>query len=316
MSRVWEWGPCDYPPDRRIPGPEETVGRRLTVKPKMPGINTIKKRATAESVEAGFEYLNQDGGVAPLGIDRGLFSAHVQGVKRYTVAASLGYGVGNNYCPCPYDGPGICEHVVAALAYASTNFTRIIQDEERRQESGACDILDKLSESQLKEFLSEEMINDPELKKRFMARFEETKAKHNVRADLDEAYYQMGDAGHYGGSVIFDDHMATAKSGAEKGDYNEAIRICREIVEVIQANMENVDDSYAHYDTSLHMALDLMTDCIEKQKLDHHEKRRHISYLHNRAAMDEFGHDTTIEQAVAKICSTKEDRAYYRSIGG
>ena len=314
MRRVWEWGLCDYPPDQRIPGPEETRGRCLTAKPKKPDINMIRRRATAESIKTGLKCLNRDGGVVPLGNDRGLFSARVRDGETHTVAASLGYGRGNSYCTCTYDGQGVCGHVVAALVYASKNFAQIIQDEKRRQQSGAGGILDELSESLLKEFLSEEMSHDPELEKRFVARFSGTEAKHNVRADLDEAYYQMGDAGHYGGSVIFDEHMAAATSGAKKGDYDEAIRICREIVEVVQDNMENVDDSYAHYDTALHIALNLMVDCIERQGPDHRGKRRHISYLHGRAAMDEYGLDPAIEQAMAKICVTGEDRAYLRSL--
>ena len=305
---------CDYPPDRRIPGPEETMGRRLAAKPKRPGIDTIRRRATAESIKTGLECLNRDGGVIALGNDRGLFSARVRDGETHTVVASLGYGRGSSYCTCPHDGQGVCGHVAAAVLYASKNFSRIIQDEKGRQESGG--ILDELSEPQLKEFLSKEMRRDPELKKRFVARFGRAEVKRNVRADLDEAYYQMGDAGHYGGSVVFDDHMAAAKSGAEKGDYDEAIRICREIVEVIQDNMENVDDSYAYYDTALHMALDLMVGCMERQGLDHRRKRRHISYLHGRAAMDEYGYDVVIETALARICATKEDRAYLKGLGG
>ena len=315
MGRVWEWGLCDYPPDRRMPGPEETIGKRLPARPKRPGKDMMRRRATAESIKAG-ERLNRDGGVTPLGNDRGLFSARVRDGETHTVAASLGYGRGHSYCTCPYDGQGVCGHVAAALLYASKNFAQIIRDEERQQKSGADDVLDGLAGPQLKEFLSGEMGHDPELKRRFMARFGRTEARHNVRADLDEAYYQMGDAGHYGGSIVFDDHMDAARSGAEGGDYDEAIRICREIVEVIQENMENVDDSYAHYGTALSMALDLMLDCMKRQGLDHRRKRRHISYLHGRAAMDEYGYDMDFERALYRICTTGEDRAYLESLGG
>ena len=271
MGGVWEWGLCDYPPDEHIPGPEETTGRRLVTRPKRPSIGTIRKRATAESIKTG-ERLSRDGGVIPLGSDRGLFTARILDGETHTVVASLGYGGGRSYCTCSHDEQGLCGHVAAALLYASRNFAQIKQDEKRHQESGADDVLDRLAEAQLREFLSKEMGNDPELKKRFMAKFEKTEVRRNVRADLDEAYYQMGDAGHFGGSVFFDGHMAAAESGAKRGDYDEAIRICREIIDVVHDNMENVDDSYAHYGTTLQMALDHMHYCIRQQKLDHSGK--------------------------------------------
>lgn len=314
MGRTWEWGLCDYPPDRRIPGPEETIGRRLVDKPVRPDINTIRERATAESLKTGMECLSRDGGVIPLGNDRGLFSARVRDGDTHVVAASLGYGRGGSYCTCPHEGQDACGHVTAALLYASKNFDQIIRDEKRRQKSGASGILDELSEKQLREFLSKEILHDPELKKRFMVRFGRTETKRNVRADLDEAYYQMGDAGDYGGSIIFDDHMDAARSAAEKGDHDEAIRICREVLEVIQENMDKVDDSYSHYDTALTIALNHMVDCMKLQRLDHRRKRRHISYLRDRADMDEYGIDVTLEQTLAKICDTKEDRAYLKSL--
>lgn len=315
MGGVWEWGLCDYPPDEHIPGPEETTGRRLVTKPKRPSIGTIRKRATEESIKNG-ERLNRDGGVIPFGSDRGLFTARILDGETHMVVASLGYGGGRSYCTCPHDEQGICGHVAAALLYASRNFAQVKQDEKRHQECGADDVLDRLAEAQLREFLSKEMNNDPELKKRFMAKFEKTGVRRNVRADLDEAYYQMGDAGHFGGSVFFDDYMAAAKSGAKIGDYDEAIRICREIIDVVHDNMENVDDSYAHYGTALQMALDHMHYCIRQQNLDHLGRRRHISYLHGRAAMDGYGFAMDFEKVLSKICTTGKDRAYLKSLDG
>ena len=310
MDAGWQLGPCDYPPSRRMPGPSETIWRRLEIKPQRPTLNMIRKMSTAESFKAGQACLE---GVVPVGTDRGIFDAQVRDGKTYKVIAALGYGSGISYCTCPYDGKGACRHVVAALLYASANFDQLIRNENRR-ESGVEAALDAASTEHLKEFLAKETSQDEGLRKRFLARFGRYRTRPNVRADLDEAYYRMGDAGHYGGEIDFDDHLAAAKKSADKGDYDEAIRICQEISEAIQDNMENVDDSYAHYSTILDMAIDQMVDCIERQGLDHQQKRRHISYLSRRAAMDEYGCDIFYEEAVAKLCTSKEDTAYRQKL--
>ena len=312
MDAGWEWGLCDYTPDERIPGPAESMGRRLSIKPQRPTINMIRRMTTAESFTAGQECLGR-GGVVPVGTDRGIFTARVLEGKTRMVIASMGYGSGLSYCPCPYDDRGACAHVVAALLYASENFDRLIR-EENDIEQRAEELLGKLSDSQMRELLLDEMNRDEGLRRRLLYKFGDALTRPNIRADLDEVYYRMGDAGHYGGSVNFEGCLEAAKLSVEKGDYDEAIRIYREIAEVIQDNMENVDDSYAHYDTNLSIVLDKMVDCIKQQRLDHQQKRKHISYLHARATMDEYGCGARYSVAVSRLCSDREDHAYRRKL--
>ena len=267
--------------------------------------------ATAQSLEAGQACLDR---VVPVGTDRGIFDAYVRDGKPYRVMAALGYGGGISHCTCTYDGKGACRHIVAALLYASANFDQLIRNESK-QELRVDGALEMAPYDQLKEFLAEEIGRNKALRKRFLARFGVGRTRPNVRADLDEAYYRMGDAGLFGGEIDFDKHLASAKTKSDEGDYDEAIRICQEIGEAIQDNMENVDDSYAHYDAYLTMALDQMVDCIKRQGLDHGQKRRHISYLSRRAAMDDYGCDICYKGAISKLCTSKEDRAYRQKIG-
>ena len=303
----WSWGPADYPPSRRLSGPEETARMRLRINPKKPTMGMIKKIAAAESIRAGQGYVDAEA-VIPVGVDRGMFSARVVGGEAYDVTASLGYGGGRSYCTCPHYGDGACAHVAAILLYASKNFAQLIGDERNRGNSGRT--LGDLPADQLRRFLAEEMRMNADMEKRFLARFGKTAVRPNVRADLDEVYYRMGEAGYYGGRVDFDGHLEAAQLSAKMGDYDEAIRICREIAGVIQDNMENVDDSYAHYSTISSMALDDMADYIIRQGLDHEQKRRHISYLHGMLVADEYGIDTYYERALSKICTGDKDKAY------
>ena len=314
MDAGWYWGLCDYPPDRKIPGPEESMRRRLQIKPRRPTINAIRKTATAESLKAGRECLGR-GGVVPIGTDRGIFAALVRDGETRKVIASMGYGSGLSYCACPYDGRGACGHVVAALLYASENFERLIR-EENDGKSGAWDVLSGAPATQPRNFLAGEAGRDEGPGMGFPAGLGGTRTRPNVRADLDEVYHRMDEAGLYGGTVDFDGHMDAARSSADRGDYGEAIRIYREIAEAIQDNMENVDDSYAHYDTILSMALNQMADCIKRQGPDHRRKRPHISYLYGRAALDDYGCGDLYLETASKLCSDEEDRAYCRELGG
>ena len=285
--------------------------RHLKIKPQRPTVDMIRNLATAESFEAATACLD---GVVPVGTDRGIFDAYVRDGKTYRVVAALGYGGGISHCTCSYDGKGACRHIAAALLYASANFDQLIRN-EGRQEPGVGSALEMASDAQLKEFLVKETSRNKALRKRFLARFGIGPTRPNVRADLDEVYYRMGEAGHYGGEIDFDKHQNMAKASADKGDYDEAIRICQEISEAIQDNMENVDDSYAHYDTDLTITLDQMVDYIERQGLDHKQKRRHILYLSRRAAMDDYGCGIRYKGAISKLCTSKEDRAYRQKLG-
>lgn len=168
---------------------------------------------------------------------------------------------------------------------------------------------------QLKEFLANEISKNKAMGKRSLARFDSGRMWPNVRADLDEAYRRMGDAGFFGGEVDFDDHLKAARLSAEKGDYDEAIRICPEIGEAIQDNMENVDDSYAHYSAGLTIALDLLVDCIRRQGLDHQQKRRHLSYLYGRALVDDYRCDLYYKRAISELCTSKKDHIYRQKLG-
>ena len=289
------------------------MGRRRyrEVRPKRPTVQMIREQSTGESFEAGRDCLD---GVVPSGMDRGIARARVRDGETYDVTAFLGYGSGMHYCTCPHYGEDICRHIVAVLLYASKNFGRMNRDEEDGKETG--DPFRGLSAAQLESFLAGEMAREDGLRRRFLSRFGRTGMRPNIRAEIDGAYYQMGDAGVYGAELNFGDYLGAAEASAGRGDLDDAVRIYREISEAIYDNMDNVDDSNAYYNTTLGIAVEKMAACIVRQNLDHSRKRRHISYLHGRMVMDDYGCDREYEDALRIVCTDEEDRAYLKGLGG
>lgn len=314
MGSGWDWGPSGTPSSRWTSYRRRK--RRAGIKPVKPTISKIQERTTPDTFKSGMECLGRNG-VIYVETDRGVALAQVVDGETYDVAASLGYGSGSSYCTCPHDAEGECKHVVAVLLYVSGNFKQIILSEKNKEKRKALqinDILQRLSADQLREFLGNALERDSDLREQFLKRFSRAKIWHNIRADLDAVYDDMGDAGLDGAEVNFDPYLKLAKSNAEKNDYDEAIRIYREIVDVIDANMENVDDSYAHYNTIVYMALERMAKYIILQELNHEQKRKHIAYLHHQFITDNYGCDTMYQDTLKTICTTKEDHAYLQEL--
>lgn len=177
-------------------------------------------------------------------------------------------------------------------------------------------VFEGLSAERLREFLTLEMRGNAGLRRRFLSRFGRrgTTSRTKFRAEIEAAYERMGDAGHYGEELYFDDFFGAAKASANRGDYDEALWMYQEISEAIADHMEDVDDSYAHYGTHHDVALDGMVDCMGGLALGCEQKRPHIAYLHDRIAKDNYGLGVQYADALTKICTDGPDRQYLREL--
>lgn len=154
------------------------------------------------------------------------------------------------------------------------------------------------------------------MQRRFLSRFGRrgTTSRAEFRAEIEAAYAQMGDAGHHGAELDFDDFFGAAKASAKRGDYDEALWMYQEISEAIADHMEDVDDSDAHYGTHHDMALEGMVDCIGRLAPGYEQKRPHIAYLYDRIIQDDYGLGTHYADALADICTDEPDRRYLREL--
>ena len=120
--------------------------------------------------------------------------------------------------------------------------------------------------------------------------------------------------------VDFDEATGRAKRFAASGDVAEAARIYAAVAETIAKNTGIVDDSNAHYSTSLEMALDDLVACMADPKgrrrgrMPDAERKAHISWLVRRVASDDpdfFTEDFT--SALDSACNSAEDTAWRRA---
>lgn len=177
-------------------------------------------------------------------------------------------------------------------------------------------IFERLTVEQLRAFLILEIQEDVQLRRRFLSRFGRrgTTSRSAFRAEIEDAYEQMGDAGHYGAELDFDDFFGAARASMKRGDYDEALWMYQEISEAIADHMKDVDDSYAHYSTYHDMAMEGMVDCIDRLALGREQKRPYISYFYDRIIEDEYGLDAQYADALAGMCTDGPDRQYLREL--
>ena len=107
-----------------------------------------------------------------------IVTAVVRGSHDYDVRLDLAADEFDPYCSCPYDGPGVCKHVVAVLLRLRDDFPA---DASERVEA----VLADAETDDLREFLRDEFQSDPALLNRFLAQFGESPT-HQCRRMVEE----------------------------------------------------------------------------------------------------------------------------------
>ena len=177
-------------------------------------------------------------------------------------------------------------------------------------------ILKGASAERLRAFPASEMRADARLRRRFISSFggRGTTSRAEFRAEMEAAYGQMGDAGHFGAELDFGDFFGAAKASAKRGDHDEAFWMYREISEAISEHMKDVDDSCAHYNTEHAMALDGMVDCMDNMGPGSGQRRPCIEYIYCRIIREEYGLESQYAEALAGVCAGEADRRFLRGV--
>jgi len=261
---------------------------------------TIRDRCTEAVFERGQNY-RSDGRIQRLERYGGVVTAAVQGSTVYDVTVDVESEDIDSDCTCPYQGPGDCKHVVAVLLKAA--------DDPPPDESDRVDaLLDDVTETDLRAFLSDALAREPELRERFLAQFDDTQ-----RPSVDEYRAEI--------SRLFDDHtddypvvveaidfsrfFDIATQYRDRDRYRAAATVYRALFEAIDDNIHLVDAAYDHYAKSLRFALDGYVECVAAADLDTDEFESWAGVLDERATTGADVHREQFRTALAELDDTR-----------
>lgn len=278
-------------------------------------IEKIRELCTEETFKRAKNYLDE-GRVLSLERSGNEIVSKIRGDKDYEVNIRMSEPNFTAQCTCPSDWGGYCKHIVATLIRLAGNNKEIVMEEEKEREIDP--VLNGLEVEELRDFLREELSNNPELKDRFLIHFTGKAAKrksiHDYKKEIDMLYKEAaGSDGWIEFNTRIDFHPLTEK--AEKFEdvenFNGAAKIYRALFEKIEENMHMVDDSGGHYGFEFSRQLDNYISCVKEIATGHADRENHLRNLLEKYLETEFGFiRNDIESAIWKLCESERDFEY------
>lgn len=206
-------------------------------------------------------------------------TATVRGSTDYDVSVDYSGSEIDEFCSCPYDGPGDCKHVVAVLLEC---LDEPPADEARRART----ILEDVATDELHEFLIEAFARDPDLYDRFLARFGSPTdvSVDEYRSEVDALFERhTEDYPVVTEAIDFSEFTDRAARYRGRGCYAEAATIYRALVAGIDENYQLIDAAYDHYARVFQSALDGYVECAEEATEGPEEREDYLAFLEERA---------------------------------
>jgi uncharacterized Zn finger protein len=264
--------------------------------------STIRDLCTEAVFERGETY-RAEGRIHDLSRFGDTVTATVQGSRSYDLTLDLSATAYDPRCSCPYDGPGVCKHVVAVLLDLADG----LPTDEREPIDGR---LESISNDALREFVRDELARDSSMRERFLAQFGDgdRRSVDEYRADIDQLFDEhtqeypvVVDA------IDFSRFTDLATRYRERENYRQAATIYRALAEGIDENMDLVDAAYDHYAKVFTTALDGYVECVVRADFETGEQRAHVEFLSERATSGTDYLQEYYEDALADIRSREND---------
>lgn len=233
--------------------------------------------ATTASYFKGEEYFT-DGAVIKLWKEDEQYLAAVQGTQLYTVTITTRAENVQTNCTCPYEGEGVCKHVVAAILafskdpqFAKTNFPQKEDTKEYAAEQVVTVLLNQASDVQVRKFFKTLLVNDPQVVNDFsifLQGSKETTAtielyQQHITAQLDvldfdelqAAWYYSGEDNYenYGHGGRYDDdtiagivnpYREEARKYSDNKNYGESSKIYQAVIEALRKKDQAIQNSH------------------------------------------------------------------------
>lgn len=260
----------------------------------------IRDRCTDAVLERGQNY-RQEGRIQRIERFDDHITASVQGSTLYDVTIEVDASSIDPRCTCPYDGAGDCKHVVAVLLDVADDPP---QNDSDRIEA----VLDDVPNNDLRAFVTDALARNPDLRDRFLARFDNTtpKSVDEYRAEIESLFDEHTDDYPVVVEAIdFSRFFDIAEQYRERDRYLAAATVYRALIETIDDNIHLVDAAYDHYAQSFQSALDGYVDCVLAADLDDKEFESYAGFIHKRASA---GADIHREQFMTALDEIENQR--------
>lgn len=133
-------------------------------------IKRFEEYVSQKILDRGFYYYEQDLVTELEQIEQGVFQAVVWGSTTYDVYVKINQeSIVEHSCSCPYDWGDICKHEVAVFYYLRDSEIYLEQSNTQDQVSS---ILEKLSESDLRQILKKYLRENPSIRQNFLQNFQ------------------------------------------------------------------------------------------------------------------------------------------------
>lgn len=237
--------------------------------------------------------------------------ASVQGSDEYPYTVEIrtdGHGrITDCCCDCPYDYSDICKHIVAVLlALEDSAAEDGLQSASAASRPSAQQVLEKLTEAQMRDFLRRQITTDKQLAKALCDHFVEPdavqelasvrRALQNLRQEADSAWgnwhltQQQYDK--------LDIHAARARLRLSQGHHLLAAQIALEVLKAGFHMLEAIDDGSDFHIITNDM-VDVLCEAAEENSADHSPMLKLLEAAVEQCA--EWGHEDAMEQLLEAI---------------
>lgn len=220
----------------------------------MLSLDNFESQINATIVQRGRDYFKQQTVESLEEHPRGVWTAVVEGRDDYEVIVNLaGKYIGKTSCDCPYDGGGVCKHIVAVLFALRERSSLPAKKSAKPAKLSFEDLLLKVNLEEMRDFVRQQKTRDREFGEKFMLFFAEKDPNLDVSAKYEGLVRQIvrkhSSKGfmEYRQTFSFEKEIQqvldAADTAIERKNFREAFAIgkllCHEVLQLIQAS----DDS-------------------------------------------------------------------------
>ena len=207
-------------------------------------------------------------------------------------------------CTCGYSGRGPCSHAVAMMLHTLENVRPPSLAESRSHTTEY--VLKNAPTAKMIKFLAAQLKRDKKLEERFLAHFASlsTNIPRDYRGEMSMMFENDANAGHAGHHL--NEFFTAAKAREKAGNYDEAARIYRAIIEFASCKVGSLE-SPSRYEGYIYKALQRTTSCMATQNPDKGQVAEHARFVIGRLLLSYDIHQDPYYDHMLDLCKAGLD---------